>query len=207
VKLVKSLAALVVATSALGAQAATNLVANGSFESPVLASGSFGFYTSMPGWSTFNVEVRNNWAGAAQQGSNFVELDTTANSSISQTINIAAPGAYQLSFWYDSRWDYGSSPSDTEMITWTFGTNNGSVLNNWTTDNTGTWKHYTGTFNFASAGLVGLTFAAGGTSDGLGGSLDNVSITAVPEPETYAMLLAGMGLMGTIARRRKAKQA
>jgi hypothetical protein len=29
----------------------------------------------------------------------------------------------------------------------------------------------------------------------------------VPEPETYAMLLAGLGLLGGIARRRKAKQA
>lgn len=36
--------------------------------------------------------------------------------------------------------------------------------------------------------------------------VDNVSIlvTAVPEPEAYAMLLAGLGLMGAIARRRKA---
>ena len=31
--------------------------------------------------------------------------------------------------------------------------------------------------------------------------------TAVPEPETYAMLLAGLGLMGFIARRRKQKAA
>ena len=28
------------------------------------------------------------------------------------------------------------------------------------------------------------------------------AVTAVPEPETYAMLLAGLGLIGTIARRR-----
>ena len=34
-----------------------------------------------------------------------------------------------------------------------------------------------------------------------------VSVTAVPEPETYAMMLAGLGLMGAVARRRKAKQA
>ena len=31
------------------------------------------------------------------------------------------------------------------------------------------------------------------------------AIAAVPEPETYAMLLAGLGLMGTIARRRRQK--
>lgn len=31
------------------------------------------------------------------------------------------------------------------------------------------------------------------------------SVSAVPETETYAMMLAGLGLMGTIARRRKSK--
>ncbi len=31
----------------------------------------------------------------------------------------------------------------------------------------------------------------------------NFNVTAVPEPETYAMLLAGLGLVGAIARRRK----
>lgn len=33
---------------------------------------------------------------------------------------------------------------------------------------------------------------------------DSYTVTAVPEPETYALLLAGLGLMGSIARRRKA---
>jgi hypothetical protein len=33
--------------------------------------------------------------------------------------------------------------------------------------------------------------------------LSGVTVSAVPEPETYAMLLAGLGLMGTIIRRRK----
>jgi hypothetical protein len=33
------------------------------------------------------------------------------------------------------------------------------------------------------------------------------SAAAVPEPETYAMLMAGLGLMGAVARRRKNKQA
>lgn len=37
--------------------------------------------------------------------------------------------------------------------------------------------------------------------------IDNVNFTiaAVPEPETYAMFLAGLGLLGGIARRRKQK--
>ena len=35
----------------------------------------------------------------------------------------------------------------------------------------------------------------------------NYSVTAVPEPESYAMLLAGLGLMGAIARRRKQSKA
>lgn len=34
------------------------------------------------------------------------------------------------------------------------------------------------------------------------GRLD-ISVTAVPEPETYAMLFAGLGLLGVVARRRK----
>ncbi len=35
----------------------------------------------------------------------------------------------------------------------------------------------------------------------------NFNVSAVPEPETYAMMLAGLGLLGFAARRRKAKAA
>lgn len=35
--------------------------------------------------------------------------------------------------------------------------------------------------------------------------IDNVSVAAVPEPETYAMMLAGIGLLGLTARRRNQK--
>ena len=45
-----------------------------------------------------------------------------------------------------------------------------------------------------------------GLLNGIGDNANGFA-TAVPEPETYAMLLAGLGMIGTIIRRRKAKQA
>jgi hypothetical protein len=32
----------------------------------------------------------------------------------------------------------------------------------------------------------------------------NLQVTAIPEPETYALMLAGLGMLGAVARRRKA---
>lgn len=37
-----------------------------------------------------------------------------------------------------------------------------------------------------------------------GFQLDNVKVTAVPEPESLALMLAGLAMLGTVARRRKA---
>ncbi len=58
-----------------------------------------------------------------------------------------------------------------------------------------------GTIGGLSAVGTTFTFAYGGTNPDqfyLGG----MTVTAVPEPETYAMFLAGLGLMGFMARRR-----
>ena len=45
---------------------------------------------------------------------------------------------------------------------------------------------------------------ANGTSGGL--YTGAISVTAVPEPESYAMLLAGLGVMGAIAMRRNKRK-
>lgn len=56
----------------------------------------------------------------------------------------------------------------------------------------------------ATPGAYTLTVAGYKVSPLQSGSYaGNVSINAVPEPETYAMLLAGLGLVGFTARRRK----
>jgi PEP-CTERM motif len=54
-----------------------------------------------------------------------------------------------------------------------------------------------------------FTFGYGGASDDISHQyyLSGMTVTAVPEPETLAMMLAGLGLVGSIARRRKANQA
>ena len=61
-------------------------------------------------------------------------------------------------------------------------------------------------FNFfAGAGqaVTKVVFSSGNNAF----ETDNFAVTAVPEVETYAMMLAGLGLMGTIARRRNKSKA
>jgi hypothetical protein len=50
-------------------------------------------------------------------------------------------------------------------------------------------------------GVLGTQFGSGEFTQ-----FGQLTVTAVPEPETYAMFLAGLGLMGAVARRRKSKQ-
>jgi hypothetical protein len=71
------------------------------------------------------------------------------------------------------------------------------------------WKTATMTFTANSASQV-LSFLAEGSTPGAPPFmlLDGVSLTAaVPEPETWGMMLGGIGLVGFLARRRRAQQA
>ena len=193
------LAALLAAP--LLASAATELVTNGSFEANAIGNGSWSIFNSLTGWTGApNIELRNNVAGAAFAGSNYVELDTTGNSGMYQNIATTAGEHYTLSFAFSARPNTGNT-NDINVF-W----NGALVAANAGSNPTG--AHQWQVFNFDVIGAAGssqLKFAAAGASDALGGSLDAVSVVrAVPEPETYAMMLAGLGLVGFLARRRKA---
>ncbi|MDO9469390.1 MAG: pyruvate-binding protein [Nitrosomonas sp.] len=182
------------------ASAAVDLVTNGSFEIDSQASGTWNIYNSLTGWTgSPNIELRNNVAGTAYEGGNFIELDTYSNSSLSQLL-VGTPGLYQLSFWYSARPGTGA----TNDLTFTVdGSAPVTVLNG--ASNAGSdhkWLNYSTIINFDGNGL--LTFNGSGISDSYGGSLDMVSFTSpIPESEIYVMLLIGLGLLRFAAHRKK----
>jgi hypothetical protein len=65
------------------------------------------------------------------------------------------------------------------------------------------------TIDFAGTGLtfaaphLKVQFLTGADATDKTGSLLSQAIPAIPEPETYAMMLVGFGLLGFVARRRK----
>lgn len=68
-------------------------------------------------------------------------------------------------------------------------------------------------FNFANLGAGSYSLRTSGIVNPAPGTANiayvaaQLQITPVPEPETFAMLLAGLGVMGAIARRRKTAAA
>jgi hypothetical protein len=64
------------------------------------------------------------------------------------------------------------------------------------------WLTYSMTFTPTTSGSLTMTFLST-SADNVGPMLDNVLVSQVPEPASWAMLIAGFGLVGAAARRRR----
>jgi hypothetical protein len=134
-------------------------------------------------------------------------LDLDTDESIYQSFSVLSAALYTISFdvmgegrsrlFLSS--DVGSSDFSSPVAT------SGASLNA-ITDWGPTWTNTA--YNFL--GQAGVSYHLYFSGKGVNGlTMDNVNITAapVPEPESYAMMLAGLGALGFMARRRKQSQA
>lgn len=194
-KTLTSIAAALLLTLGTGAHA-QNLVVNGGFELPAIATDSFNTYTNLGGYGA------TTWGSDSTSGTLKI-VDVADNQfmafgggdSAYTAFGVSTGGAYTLSFDYEGSGFWALFNQDTTSFV-----SNGPLVqfngmgSESTTLNLNGGSNYKLYFGSAGAGLPGMTS---------GMYLDNVSVSAVPEPETYAMLVAGLGMLGFMGRRRQ----
>ncbi len=168
--------------------------------------GSTGQYGGLTLWGPANGFT--NGLGPSPDGGNFVAADGAFGvAPIEQTlIGLVAGKSYAVKFYWAGAQQAGfTGPQDEH---WNVKLGNGPV------QSTATYFNSTGGFSgwraerfiFTAAGASEvLSFLAVGHPDGVPpfSLLDGVSASAVPEPASWAMLIAGFGLVGATARRRR----
>lgn len=114
-----------------------------------------------------------------------------------------APGYYTVSFEYQAEKLAGNF-NKTLSFGFLFDSLDGPSTRGLLSDSTVSAGWNTYSFVTQAAGDAGLLFALRGVPGGnFGMSLQNVQVAAVPEPGTTAMLLAGLGALAFVGRRRK----
>lgn len=192
-----------------GSSQAANLIVNGSFEDPIIGNGTYqiggitGWYSTMGDGG----EIQRSAAGTPFDGAQLLELDGNQNSNLLQDIPAPTTSVYSLSFQYSPRPNIGSASNPVEIY---FG---GTLLDTLTGDGGGDtmWTYYNYMVSPELDGISTLEFRAAGTSDSLGGYIDDVKLEArtpnnVPEGGSALVLLAA-GLLGLEGARRRFKKA
>lgn len=212
-------AAVALGVVALGAQASTNLVANGGFNgstgdyvyngvAPTIAAAYPGFGAT-PGtvadWDGSFVSIASGsgpWGSPVGQAHSAGQLGgyvagLQSDGTLSQTLTLDA-GVYSLS-WIDAgRQNYSNQSYSVSF--------DGQVLATpFTTVAGAGWNHENLIFTVGADTTATLTFTGlvPYTSGDATAFIDNVSVTAVPEPS--AMVLMAFGALGLVGWRRRSQ--
>ena len=166
-----------------------------------------GYYgSSWLGWTNFHlIEVTNpSWSnsGAVQAS---VSLPGVANtdSGLPAQIHSLAPftlnTAYFAADWNDGLKVTVSGESEGLIVhtkTFFIDTQHPTLV-------TFNWQNIDNVLFSATGGIPNNALSGAGTNFAMDNLVINGPMSVAPEPETYAMLLAGLGLVGFMARRRK----
>ncbi len=123
-------------------------------------------------------------------------------SVLKQSFNVHAGDRIDLNFWFGLV-TQETTPADFNDVA--FVAVNGAVQKVISLTDTNRVGQFS--YEFLTGGLAQLSFGVVDINDTAGVSyflVDDISVTAVPEPESYAMLLAGLAAVAGFARRRKA---
>ncbi len=187
------------------AQASTNLVVNGDFSQPdpsTYSNGGWTESTNIPGWTSNTSDTIETGLNSTYGFANYsatidtnLELNDNTFGSISQTFTGLTPGNY-----YDLSWAFGNragSGYQYILVQW-----DGQTVLTECCGSTGVWFD-TGPFRVdATSGVNTLTFTSEPTdgSPAEGNELTAVSLTYVPEPAAWALMLVGLGGIGAMTR-------
>ena len=190
-----------VASSMFSASANANLIQNGGFE---LTDTALFPFNHLANWTYSSVDaVTGLWT--PYEGSWTVDLNQSAPGSIQQSFSTVVGQTYQLQFALTGNYS-GCGVGCTRQVQVTAGDLNTTLSATQAAGYsfaTPGWQAESFIFTAQSATST-LKFASVNTPGASGAVIDAVSVNAlpVPEPETHAMLLAGLCMMGFIGRRR-----
>jgi Protein of unknown function (DUF642)/PEP-CTERM motif len=213
----KLIALGIAALASTSAQATINLVTNGSFEEGIPTVGSTfvagGDSTSIVGWTTApgGVDYVDDTIGAggwvAADGSRTVELATGhARSGIQQDIEGFEIGKqYQVSFKVSAN-PYNPEAYDrAPRLRYSYTATPGSIAFDFSDGDLTTplnmlYQTVMTTFT-ATTSMQRISFR-GAYPGNYGVVIDDVSVSAIPEPASWAMMIAGFAMVGIASRRR-----
>lgn len=205
-KILSTVALLLAASSA---NAAVISITNASFEdgpalnqiNPVAGNWMQGSFT---GWDVTGSAGRYDPNGTLSPEAVDGTLTAWSNGgSLVQTLgdSLTAGTTYTLSLFIGDRSDTALPSFSVELLSGGTALTGGNTI--FTAPSDGGWASYSYEYTATtSGGPLGIRLASSGVQT----NFDNVSLTAVaaiPEPETYAMFLAGLGLLGFASRRRQ----